>query len=103
MVAHQLIPGIIIYKCVHSHMHANSFFLFNSMITVRPFSTNHCIHTHTQSYTNQGTFLIVHNPGLMDDICVYIAHIQNDAMHTHVNYTIGRDKLTAKKELEYRS
>lgn len=44
---YQLIPDIIIYKRVHGHMHADSFFLFNSMITVRPFSTGHSIHTHT--------------------------------------------------------
>lgn len=58
---YQFIPDLIIYKCVHSHMHTNSFFLFNILITVTPFCTSHSIYTHMM-IQNHGTFLIMHNP-----------------------------------------
>lgn len=104
--SYQLIPDIIIYNCAHGHMHTNSFFLFNSMITVRPFSTSHCIHTHPHRQSNTKSWHLS-NDGtalwLMHYICVYIANMQNDAMQIQMNYTTCRDELAAKKELEYRS
>ena len=34
---------------------------------------------------------------------VYIAYIQNDAMHTHMHYTTDKEEHADKKELEYSS
>lgn len=68
---YQLIPDLTIYKCVYSQMHVNSFFLFNILITVRPFSSSHCIYTH-MVIQKHGTFLIMPNP-VADalHICIY--------------------------------
>lgn len=34
---------------------------------------------------------------------VYTLYIQDDAMHIHMHYTIHKEELAAKKQLEYSS
>lgn len=36
-------------------------------------------------------------------VCIYSIYTQDDAMHIHTHYTIHKEEIAAKKELEYSS